>query len=402
MSLLSTDSSELRFSYADQLLLRELRGQRSRLSIKKIVRPALQLGTRAERKALLYYRNLPAPAHLQTEDPFVDDDLFAAVIRHRAGKTRWEAAWHLQGDIRVADDFSFVFANNRVVPGSWGLSHGGGVRAMWRSRVGQLTGRPTLRAECAILLGDLGNPNYWHLLHDILPRLAMAEALELDPTIPTVVSEAMMKVHGERLRGTSLLTGRTVIVQPHDQTFCCKKLFLLRSGEFASHWARKLLDRIPAAPDVPVNSRLIYCRREPEHSVGRIAENYFEIEEMFRAAGFMVVSPGSMTLIQQKAIFEQAEIIAGINGAAFANALFRYGKPLTIGALVPSSWVDTTIPTMAKVFGFRYAGFVIPSVAKDPSSSVLVPRDTASRLIEWLLNSGATWPDGHKRYLQRC
>ena len=33
-----------------------------------------------------------------------------------------------------------------------------------------------------------------------------------------------------------------------------------------------------------------------------------------------------MTLNQQKAIFEKAEIIAGINGAAFTNALFRYKK----------------------------------------------------------------------------
>src|SRR5262249_47296888 len=112
-------------------------------------------------------------------------------------------------------------------------------------------------------------------------------------------------------------------------------------------------------------------------------------EEMFRSAGFMVVSPASMTLIQQKAVFEQAEVIAGICGAAFANALFRYGKPLAIGALVSSSWLSTTIPTMAKVFGFRYAGFVVPAVTKDPNSSVLVPRHTASRLIEWLLNSGA-------------
>jgi Glycosyltransferase 61 len=88
-----------------------------------------------------------------------------------------------------------------------------------------------------------------------------------------------------------------------------------------------------------------------------MAENYFEIEEMFRAAGFMVVSPASMTLVQQKAIFEQAEIIAGINGAAFANALFRYGKPLATGALVSSGRDRCGHPAMAKVFGFRMPVF---------------------------------------------
>jgi capsular polysaccharide biosynthesis protein len=319
---------------------------------------------------------------LATEDPFVDDDSFAAVIRHRAGKARWEAAWHLRGDIRVADYLPLVFVNNRLVSGSRRFDESVGLRAFLR-----LMRQPTIHADCAILLRDFWDSNYWHLLNDVLPRLAMVEALGLDPTIPVVVSEAMMKVHGERLLGTPFLAGGTVIIQPHDQTLCCKELFLLRPGEFASHWAQKVVDRIPSGSTVAVNSRLIYCRREPEHSEGRIAENHFEIEEMFRAAGFMVVSPASMTLIQQKAIFEQAEIIAGINGAAFANALFRCGKPLAIGALVSSNWMSTTIPTMAKVFGFKYGGFVVPSVTKDVSSSVLVPRDTASRLIEWLSKS---------------
>jgi hypothetical protein len=70
-----------------------------------------------------------------------------------------------------------------------------------------------------------------------------------------------------------------------------------------------------------------------------------EIEEIFRSAGFAIIDPAPMTLNRQKAIFQHSEVIARINGAAFANALFRYDKPLM------------------KVFGFRYAGFVVPPVA---------------------------------------
>jgi capsular polysaccharide biosynthesis protein len=261
---------------------------------------------------------------------------------------------------------------------------------MWRTYVGRLTGRPTIRADCAILLRDFWDQNYWHLLHDLLPRLAMAEALDLDPTIPVVVSEAMIKAHGERLSGTPFLKGRTVIIQPRGHTLRCKELFLLRPGEFATHWAREVAARIPAEPSVTVGSRYIYCRREPEHSDGRTAENYQEVEEIFRSAGFMPISPASMTIGQQKAVFEQAEIVAGINGAAFANALFRSGRPLRIGALISSNWMSSIIPTMAKVFGFRYAGFVVQATAEGLNSSILVPRDTATRLIEWLLNPDAT------------
>jgi capsular polysaccharide biosynthesis protein len=148
--------------------------------------------------------------------------------------------------------------------------------------------------------------------------------------------------------------------------------------------------RIPAEPLVAPGSRYIYCRRELESSDGRTAENSLEIEEIFRLAGFAVVDPAPMTLNRQKAIFEQAEVIAGINGAAFANALFRHDKPLTIGALISSNWMSTTFPTMAKVFGFRYAGFVVTPAADGTGSSILVRPDTVSRLIERVLDRAAT------------
>lgn len=378
-------AAQRRFPSHDQTFLRELRGQRPPRSLDKILRKAIGLRAREERDALLYYRSLPAPSRLDTEDPFVDDELLAALIRIRAGKSRWEAAWHLRGDIRVAPGHPLVFVNNRFVPGSAGFDEDGAF-SIWRNYARRLMGRPTFRVERAILLQDFWEGNYWHLLHDILPRLVMAEAIDIDPTVPVVVSGNLMKRHGDRLSGTPFLKERAVIVQPESHTLCCKELFLLRPGEFASHWTPGVVARIPAESFVASDSRYIYCRRETKSSAGRMAENGFEVEEIFRSAGFTVVDPASMTLNRQKAIFEHAEVIAGINGAAFANALFRYNKPLTIGALISSNWMSTTFPTMAKVFGFGYAGFVIVPMADGADSSILVPPDTASRLIERVLN----------------
>ena len=370
--------------------MRELQGKRPSASLETILRKALGIRAREERKALIYYRSLPAPSRLETEGPFVDDELLAAVIHIRAKKPRWEAAWHLRGDIRVTPGQPLVFANNRFVPGSASFDEGLETSPIWRNYARRLIGRPALRIDRAILLRDFWDANYWHLLHDILPRLVMAEALDLDPTIPVVVSELLMKCHGDRLEGTSFLKGRAVIVQPEHQTLCCKELFLLRPGEFARHWTPGVVARIPAEPLVAVGSRYIYCQRKAGSSVGRTAENNLEIEEMFRSAGFAVVDPASMTFNRQKAIFQNAEIIAGINGAALANALFRHDKPLTIGALISSNWMSTTMPTMAKVFGFRYVGFVVAPVADGHHGSIMVPRDTVRRLIDRVLGGSQT------------
>jgi Glycosyltransferase 61 len=378
-----------RFTYLDHPYLRELQGQRLPLSLDNMLRKGLALRAGEEREALIYYRSLPAPAHLDTEDPFVDDELLAAAIRIRAGKPRWEAAWHLRGDIRVAlGTHPLVFFNNRFVPGSVGFSEGPPLPIL-QNYARRLMGRPTVHVDRALLLRDSWDHNYWHLLQDILPRLIMAEAIDIDPAIPIVVSETLMKCHGNRLSGTPFLKERPVIVQPEGHTLCCREVFLLRPAPLARHWTPGVMARIPAEPGVAFGSRYIYCRREPESSWGRTAENSLEIEEIFRSAGFAVIDPAPMTLNRQKAIFQHAEVIAGINGAAFANALFRDGKPLTIGALISSNWMSTTFPTMAKVFGFSYAGFVVAPIADGVTASILVPPDTVRRLIERVLDRAA-------------
>jgi hypothetical protein len=397
--LKTTDAATHCFPSHDQSFLRELQGQRSPLSDKirrtldKMLRKTLGLRAGEEREALLYYRSLAAPSRLDTEDPFVDDKLLAALIRIRAGKPRWEAAWHLRGDIRIAPGHPIVFANNRFVPGSAGFDEDA-PNWIWRNYE-RLMRAPTFCIDRAILLRDYWDHNYWHLLHDILPRLIMAEAIDLDPAIPVVVSGSLLKCHGDRLSGTRFLKRREVIVQPDNHTLCCKELFLLRPGEFARHWTPGVVASIPAEPLLTPGSRYIYCRRGAEAAGGRMAENSLEIEEIFSSAGFAVVDPASMTLNRQKAIFEHAEIIAGLNGAAFANALFRYDKPLMIGALISSNWMSTTFPMMAKVFGFGYAGFVVASVTDGPGSSILVPPDTARRLIQRVLERATASQNWH-------
>jgi len=381
-----------RLNFRDRPLWRELRGLRQPPSLNRFLCRAMQLGAAQERKALIYYRSLPAPSRLKTNTPVVDDELLATVTRMRADKPRWEAAWRLRGDIRVAPNFPLVFLNNFFVSGSSGFHEDFVNDSMWQNYVRRLLRKPTFRVERAILIRDFWDRNYFHLLHDILPRLVMAEVFDIDLSIPVVVSQELMKWHGERLASTPFLKTREVIVQPLGHTLCCKELYLLRPGEFARHWMSDVVDRIPTEPGVGA-SRYVYCQREVKTSDGRLVENSLEIEEIFRSAGFEILGAADMTLSRQKAVFERAETIAGVTGAALANAFFRYDKPLTIGALTSANWLSTAFPTMAKVFGFNYRGFVIPPVRDELRAPLLVPPDTAKRLIDWVLKSAASSHD---------
>jgi capsular polysaccharide biosynthesis protein len=191
-----------------------------------------------------------------------------------------------------------------------------------------------------------------------------------------------MQRYSRLLQATRFLKDREVFVQPRRHGLRCEELFLLVPGEYSAHWAGEIDGYIPDGPsDIPRPTR-IYCRRSASASRGRVVENVQEVEDLFRAAGFAIVDSASMTIAEQKTVFQSAEIIAGIGGAAFANARFRHDKPLTIGILMASSAMSTEIPAFAKAFGFRFFGQVFPSTGPLRAASVQIPRDTVCSLID--------------------
>jgi hypothetical protein len=372
----------------DRAALRELEGRPRPFALDRVVSKAIRLSPREERKALLYHRDLPAPSALPHPDPDIDDDVLAAVVRIQLSRPRWEAAWHFLGDIRVAPGRPFVFVNNRLVAGSTGINEDA-PGAAWRNYARMAARRPVLRIERGILLRDTWEDNYWHLLQDILPRLAMANEIGIDDEVPIIVSGRLMKAYGDRLARTSVLSQRPLVIQPEGQTLRCKELFLLQPASFPSHRMEAISGWIDKTDLQTPNARFIYCRRAATTSNGRTTENAEETEALFRKAGFAIVDPASLGIGEQKAIFEQAEAIAGINGAAFANAVFRHGRRLSIGAFMSPNWLSSTFPAMAKVYGFDYSSFSVNPTGDDPRSELHIPRDTALRLIARLLSQAA-------------
>jgi capsular polysaccharide biosynthesis protein len=334
--------------------------------------------------ARIHYRSHPAPAALGSAPAVVDDPLMASVVRARAERPRWEAAWCLRGDVRITSGHPLVFVNGRLVPESVSVDdYTGG--PLWRHYARQAFRRPAIEIDRAVLCREPWDANYWHLLDGVLPRFAMAAALGIAPEIPAIVSSAFVEQHGRKLAGTGFATERPLVVQNEGQTVRCRELYLLRPASVPSHWMADVMARIPDEPAGSGVARRIHCRRAPKSGLGRTAENTAEIDRIFRDAGFSVIDPTDMTLARQKAIFSAAETIAGINGAAFANGLFRHGRTLAIGSLISANWMSTVFPTMARVHGFRFVGHVVRPSGNDMSAGMFVPPDAVRRLIDRIL-----------------
>lgn len=372
-----------RFPGPDQKLARAVLGLRQPPSVEAVVRRIVSASPRVEDAARIHFRSLPAPAALGTEPPVIDDPLMTAVVAARAARPRWEGAWHLRGDIRVSPGHPHVFAGGRFVAASAGFEEADDEH-VWRHYLRRALRRPLVSVDRAVLVREPWEGNYWHLLDGVLPRFVMASALGIDPAVPAIVSRELIERHGARVAGTGFLTERPLVIQEPGVTVRCRELFLLRPCAVPSHLTPGMMERIPVAgaDDAGSPPRRVYFRRAPQTGIGRTAENTAEIDEIFRAAGFAVVDPTDMTVVQQRAMFGGAEVIAGINGAAFANGLFRCGKALTIGSLISANWMSTVFPTMARVHGFRFIGHVVPPTGGSITATVVVPPDTARRLID--------------------
>lgn len=377
---IATDSAVRRFPKRDRALARKVLGLRPPASLERLTRRLVALPARKADVARIHFRGLPAPAALGTEPAVIDDPLMAAVVRARAEQPRWEAAWRLVGDVRVTSGHPLVFANGRLMPESAAFDDDGD--PVWRHYARQVARRPVLDVERAVLCREAWDSNYWHLLDGVLPRFVMADALGIDPAIPAIVSSTFVAEHGRRLAGTAFPTERPLIVQHPGLTVRCRELYLLRPAAIPSDLMPGVLARIPDVVLEDPAPRRIYVRRAPKSGIGRTAENTAEVDGIFREAGFSIIDPTDMALAQQKAIFSGAEIIAGINGAAFANGLFRQGRGLTIGSLISANWMSTVFPTMARVHGFRFVGHVVQPAGDDISAAMLVPPDTVRRLID--------------------
>src|SRR5690606_3414725 len=88
-------------------------------------------------------------------------------------------------------------------------------------------------------------------------------------------------------------------------------------------YLRKLKDQVlsslPAIPQL-IKGKRIYLSRTKNQM--RRAGNSEDVENLFKKYGFDIVYPGTLSFLQQVALFASAEVIAGAGGAAFSNILF--------------------------------------------------------------------------------
>ena len=201
--------------------------------------------------------------------------------------------------------------------------------------------------DSAICLSLFWSDNYWHWMHENLPKVLLAEAAGF--TGHYLVTPAPFARQSLELIGIPPAR----IVTNDDQIWRVRSLWV-SPRLFGSGLIRRqaLLERQRAALMAGVGARAgqgktrFYLSRN-RGSLTRRVVNETAVKPVLEKFGFREYAPDGYALSQQIEHFADCEALVGVHGAAFSNALFMPEESLAVGLLSPL-YVPTpmTLPVM--------------------------------------------------------
>lgn len=214
----------------------------------------------------------------------------------------------------------------------------------------------TMDIDDAIFFGN--NKNYYHYICEDIPRLLLLEEKLGTGNRPILVRHDLSAWQENLLVKLNFDSSRWRAVNFNmPLNFRHVTTVSLLSRDLVAHPAaielvrRKLLGPKIGAESAP--GKRFYLKRGTRRDRGTQFLNEDIIERRLQSAGFISVTPGSMSMDEQMTLFADAEIIAGAGGAALTNLVFA---PPTCAALVFASSYDSggTFSSLASAIGQDY------------------------------------------------
>jgi hypothetical protein len=114
-----------------------------------------------------------------------------------------------------------------------------------------------------------------------------------------------------------------------------------RLNGFFSPLVREMARQMVNAADCSGGRQRLFVSRSAEH--GRAMVNARDVERFFEDRGFRVVEPSQLSIREQVCLFESAEEVCGIMGAAMVNSIFASNLAF-LGYLTPDYMFSINYP----------------------------------------------------------
>jgi capsular polysaccharide biosynthesis protein len=227
------------------------------------------------------------------------------------------------------------------------------------------------------VLASRGDGNYYHFLHDVLPRLGVLQQCPQIAAPQRWYVPVRTRFQRELLDLVGIGPDQRIDADehPHVRAECLVVPGLPATTEKNAPWVGGFLrGRLLDASLADAPRRRIYVTRGPSAN-NRTVINDVEVQELLGSRGFELVDPGELSVREQIETFATASVIVATHGAALANLVFApFGTAVVelfpAGCLLPDYWrMACGVP------GMRYRYLSAPGGPTHPTRASTIVRD---------------------------
>ncbi len=237
----------------------------------------------------------------------------------------------------------------------------------------------------SLIQGASGNNNYFHWMFDVLPRLLMIEKICNINDIDYFYSPQIKSWQLSTLSVFNIFEGRLINSNRYRHINADRILAVshpwYNKGRILNE-AKKLPTWIinemglkfeKHGKKFECNDKIFIDRRESHYNHCQII-NDEEVKNYLRKKGFTIYRVGELNFFEQIYLFQNAKIIIGAHGAAFANLIFC--KPNTkVLDIIPENHPNTVDETIAKFknLDFKFIKTKELSIEKKTNGDIFLP-----------------------------
>lgn len=244
----------------------------------------------------------------------------------------------------------------------------------------------------SLVQGASGNSNYFHWIFDILPKLIILEKVmdlkEIDYFYAPEIKQwqldtlSVFNINKDRLINSNKLRH----IQADEIIGCThpwyNKGYILEEACKIPEWIYYEINKryINYKNKFNCNSKFYIDRRESKYNHCQII-NDVQIKNFLKFNGFSIYKVGSLNFFEQIHLFNNAKIIVGAHGAAFANLIFCKKNTKVID-IIPENHPNTVDIAISK---FKELDFHLIKtkqlLEKDPRGDIHLKLEDIKKLI---------------------
>ncbi len=210
-----------------------------------------------------------------------------------------------------------------------------------------------------ISLRERGSENYCHFFEEFLPKYSLFKDSNKKNRYPIIISPQIVEQSFFKTAlNWGIFEGNSLTIQKKSLVFA-NEIYFARALDNEKSCLETSLGLLPNKGCISnsLHKRLFVIRGK-SYQFKRDLINKDEIIRISKKYGFIETDPGHMDLEEQIKLFNEADFLIGIHGAALTNMLFSRSNEVKFIEMFHPDRIDLTFNSWARMYNFEYRAII--------------------------------------------